>query len=458
MERSQIIAENLRKGFYGGLNKSYKQRIDHLNQLEKAVRQNEKHIIEAIYGDFKKPEFESLLTELLPFYLEIKHFKKKLKSYMREHSTDTPITLFPASGTIHYESKGVVLIIGAWNYPVNLTLIPLIGAIAAGNTVLLKPSEISSHTSAMLARILNQTFDERVLKVVEGGAEETTEILRWKYDHIFYTGSTNVGKIIYESAAKHLTPVTLELGGKSPAIVDENTNLDKAVKRILWGKFVNAGQTCVAPDYLVFPRSKKQELIRLITKYAAKFEIENPEYAAHIINERHFNRLLSYIREEDNFLYKGTTDKENLWMSLHVTDVDMLEHPLMKEEIFGPLLPVIFYDDIEEFREIYNRHPDPLAFYIFSKNKKFINHLVNDYPAGGVLVNDCLMHLAHEGLPFGGRGTSGIGNYHGFSNFTCFSHAKSVMKQKYWMEAFYRYPKYTTKRLKFLKRIVKLIS
>lgn len=458
MERSQIIVENLRKGFDGGLNKLYKQRINHLNLLEKAVQQNEKYIIEAIYGDFKKPEFESLLTELLPFYLEIKYIKKKLKSYMREHSADTPITLFPASGAVHYEPKGVVLIIGAWNYPVNLTLIPLIGALAAGNTVLLKPSEVSSHTSSMLARILNQTFDERILKVVEGGIEETTEILRQKYNHIFYTGSTSVGKIIYESAAKHLTPVTLELGGKSPAIVDEHTNLDKAVKRIVWGKFVNAGQTCVAPDYMVFPRSKKQVLINLIKKYADQLEIEAAEFGSHIINERHFNRLTSYITETDNYLYKGTIDKDNLWMSLHAVEINSLDHPLMREEIFGPLLPVIFYDDIEEFRGIYSKHPDPLAFYIFSKNKKFINHLVSDYPAGGVLVNDCLMHLAHEGLPFGGRGTSGIGNYHGFSNFTCFSHPKSVMKQKYWMDAFYRYPKYTAKRLKFLKRIIKIVS
>lgn len=458
MERSQIIVENLHVGFNGGLNKTYKQRIDHLNKLEKVIRQNEKYIVGAIQNDFQKSDFESLLTELLPFYLELKHFKKKLKGYMKKEEVSTPFVLYPSSGEIHYEPKGVVLIIGAWNYPVNLTLIPLIGAIAAGNTVLLKPSEIASHTSSMIARILNQTFDERIVKVVEGGAEITTEYLQYKFDHIFYTGSTAVGKIIYTQAAKNLTPVTLELGGKSPVVVAAKTNLEKTVKRILWGKYVNAGQTCVAPDYVFFPRSKRAELIPLIAKYVQLFDLENTAQGTHIINEKHFDRLNAYLSDGNNYLYKGNVDKENLWMSLHVVEVDSLEHPLMKEEIFGPILPVIFYDSKDEFYDIYAENPNPLSFYIFSKDTKFTNFFVDNFAAGGVLVNDCLTHLGHENLPFGGRGNSGFGNYHGFASFTCFSHTKSVMHQKFWLKPFYRYPKYSAKRLRFLKKIMKWVG
>lgn len=458
MERSQIIVENLSVGFHGGLNKTYKQRLSHLNQLEKVVRQNEKYLIDAIYSDFQKPEFESLMTEFLPFYLELKHFKKKLKSYMKAQDVSTPIALFPASGTVYYEPKGVVFIIGAWNYPVNLTLIPLIGAIAAGNTVLLKPSEISSHTSQMIARLLNQTFDNRVVQVIEGGADTTTEYLSYKFDHIFYTGSTRVGQIIYEQAAKKLTPVTLELGGKSPVVVDEKNNIDKAIKRIVWGKYVNAGQTCVAPDYLFFPRSKKQLLIATIEKYANLFDIENSNTGSHIVNEAHFDRLNAFLSDNESYLYRGNTNRDELWMSLHVIAVESIDHPLMQEEIFGPILPVIFYDDKEEFYEIYAKNTHPLAFYIFSKKDSFVDFFIENFAAGGVLVNDTLMHLGHENLPFGGTSSSGIGNYHGFASFTCFSHAKSVMTQKYWLEPFYRYPKYTSKRMNLLRKIVRWIS
>lgn len=458
MDRSRIIVENLQIGFKGGLNRTYKQRLNHLKQLEKLIRQNERYLIDAVHTDFQKPDFETLLTEFMPVYMEIKHFKKKLKEYMRNHDVHTPWMMYPASGEIHYEPKGVVFIIGAWNYPINLTLIPLIGAIAAGNTVLLKPSEIASNTSTMLARLINQTFDERIIKVVEGGADVTQEYLQEKYDHIFYTGSTHVGKIIYEQAAKQLTPVTLELGGKSPVVVDVKTNLKKTVKRILWGKYVNAGQTCVAPDYLFFPRSLKGELLKIIPTILAKFDMENSTQGAHIINEKHFDRLLSYLDENTNYLHQGTHDRASLWMSLHVVEIESLDHPLLKEEIFGPILPVIFYDDYEEFYEVYEHNPNPLAFYIYSKKKKFADFFIENFAAGGVLVNDCLMHLGHEELPFGGRGNSGFGNYHGFASFACFSHAKSVMRQKFWLKPFYRYPKYTAKRMRFLRKIMKRVG
>lgn len=456
MDRFQEIIEDLRIGFNGRLNKTYQQRILHLNALEKVIRQNEKYIIEALQQDFNKPVLETELTELLPFYIELKHLKKNLKNYMRGKDMETPLVFFPAKSKVHFEPKGVVFIMGAWNYPVNLVLIPLLSALGAGNTVLLKPSEVAPNTSAMLARLLNQTFDKRVVRVIEGGAEETQQILQHKLDHIFYTGSTKVGNIIYEAAAKQLTPVTLELGGKSPVIVDEKTNIKKAIKRILWGKLVNAGQTCVAPDYLFFPRSKKDELIKWTNYFLDQFKIENPDNFAHIINQRHFDRLTSLIQESDNFLYKGTTDEQQLWMSFFMVEVDSLDHPLMKEEIFGPILPVIFYDDMDEFYEIYEKNPDPLSLYIFSKKRGFIDYFVRNFAAGGVMVNDTVMHLGNHSLPFGGRGNSGMGNYHGWSGFKCFSHEKSVMTQKYWLESFYRYPNYSTKKLNLIRRVKKL--
>lgn len=456
MDKFQLITEELRSGFVGNLNKTYHQRIMHLSLLEKAIRQNESYLINALKEDFKKPEFETELTELFPFYLELKHFKKKLKDYMSYKEVNTPLTLYPAQSFIQYEPKGVVMIIGAWNYPINLTLIPVLNALAAGNTVLLKPSEIASYTSTMLARILNQTFDARVLKVVEGGAEVTQKLLSYRFDHIFFTGSSKIGKLIYQEAAKTLTPVTLELGGKSPAIVDKNTNIEKAIKRILWGKLVNAGQTCVAPDYLFFPRSKKKELISYLSKFINEFEWEDEEQFAHIINEQHYQQLKQFLKPNENYLYQGNTNDETLWISFFAIEVNDLLHPLMQEEIFGPILPVIFYDHLDEFYDIYAKNPNPLSLYIFSKQKKFIRTILQNFPSGGVLINDCLMHLAHVNLPFGGRGNSGIGNYHGFTGFKCFSHEKSVMKQKYWLDAFYRYPKYTNKRLNLIRRIKKL--
>lgn len=456
MDRFQQIIEDLRTGFEGNLNKRYRQRLAHLDLLGKTIRKNEKYLIEALRQDFNKPDLETELTELLPFYIELKHIRRHLKSYMGGKEMDTPWLFFPAKGKVCFEPKGVVLIIGAWNYPVNLILIPLLSALAAGNTVVIKPSEIAPNTSAMLARLLNQSFDHRVLKVIEGGAEESQQILTHQFDHIFYTGSTKVGKIIYEAAAKKLTPVTLELGGKSPVVVDENTNIQKTIKRILWGKLVNAGQTCVAPDYLFFPRSKKDELIKWTHHYLQQFEIENPALFSHIINKSHFDRLLHLLHDDDLYLYKGTIDANLLWISFFLVEIESIDHPLMQEEIFGPILPVIFYDNIDEFDSIYATHPNPLSFYIFSKNKKWTHYFIRNFAAGGVLINDCVMHLGNHNLPFGGRGNSGFGNYHGWSGFKCFSHEKSVMTQKYWMDSFYRYPPYNEKKIGLIRWVKKL--
>jgi len=458
MEPFQILTETLRDGVDGSFNKTYKQRLTHLQLLENVIRQNERFLVEALKEDLQKPEFESLYTELLPFYMEIKHFKKNLKRYMQGKEVETPLTHFPAHSEIHYEAKGIVFIIGAWNYPVNLVLLPLVGALAAGNVVLLKPSEVASKTSTMLARLLNRTFDEHILRVVEGGADVTQKLLTYKFDHIFYTGSTSVGKIIYEAAAKQLTPVTLELGGKSPVIVDEKANLDKAVKRILWGKFLNAGQTCVAPDYLFFPATKKQEFQELVKKYAEEFAFEDRSKSTHIINQKHFLRLISYLSDNEHFIRRGTVDLDDLWMSMHIVEITDYTHPLMKEEIFGPILPVYFYKDIEEFYDFYQHNPNPLSFYIFSTRKKFIQPLLAQYPAGGVSINETITHLAQENLPFGGRGASGFGNYHGFSSFRCFSHEKSVLWQKNRMVENYRYPEYSDKKLRFLKKLIKFFG
>lgn len=456
-EDNHIIVQRLREGFHKGVNLNYKQRIHHLNLLKNIVKDNEQLIFEAIRKDFHKPDFETFLTELLPLYMEISHFKKKLKRYMRPARISTPLPLLPASGRIYQEPKGVVLIIGAWNYPVNLLLIPLVSALAAGNTVLLKPSENTPYTSPILKKILTDLFPKNVLNVVEGDGPFTSELLNEKFNHIFYTGSTQVGHIIYEKAAQHLCPVTLELGGKSPAIFCRAANMKTAVKRLLWGKMINSGQTCVAPDYALIPLALKEEFIRLVA--ATMQEIGVPkENATYIINDRHFQRLKKLLDGNHKIIYGGNYDEQTRWIELTITEIESIDSPLMKEEIFGPVLPVFFYDDEKDIQTFYNAHPDPLALYIFSTNKEFSERIIRQYPSGGVLINDTLLHLGHENLPFGGRGTSGFGNYHGKAGFHCFSHSKSVMKQATRFDLNYRYYPYTERKFNFLKTIARFFQ
>lgn len=451
------IVSDLREGFKQKENATLAQRLYHLNLLEKVVRNNENKIIEAIQKDFNKPEFETFLTELFPFYLEIKHFRKKLKKYMRPKSVGTPLPLLPASGKIYYEPKGVVLIIGAWNYPINLTFIPLVGALASGNTVLLKPSENTPHTAAIIHQIISEVFSPHVLKVVEGDGAFTSELLEEKFNHIFYTGSTQVGRIVYEKAAKQLCPVTLELGGKSPAIFGKSINLDKSVKRLIWGKIVNAGQTCVAPDYALIPIELKDQFLEKCKLYLQKFTFSEKAKQTKIVNERHFNRIVNLMQGAGTVHFGGESDSSELWIAPTIIEIPGLDNSLMQEEIFGPVLPVYFYKNPSEIKAFYANNPDPLALYIFSTDKIFTEEIIANYPSGGVLINDVMMHLAHEGLPFGGRGNSGFGHYHGKASFECFSHTKSVMKQVNWIDPSFRYPEYTPGKMNFLRKVLQFL-
>lgn len=460
MQQQEIskITETLRKGFNQKQNASLKQRLHHLGLLEKAVIQHETEIFEAMALDFSKPKFETFLTEIFPVLDEIKHFKRHLSGYMKPQKVGTPLPLLPSSGSIYHEPKGVVLIIGAWNYPITLTLVPLVGALASGNTVLLKPSEIASHTSAVIKKILSAVFSPDVLQVIEGDGEYTSKILDHGFDHVFYTGSSQVGKLVYQKAAVHLTPVTLELGGKSPSIFHQSANFKKGVKRLLWGKFLNGGQTCVAPDYALVPIEKKAEFLKYCGEVICEFFSENGENQSVIINDKHFERIVSLMEGNHKIRFGGKSDALKRYIEPTVIEIFGLDHNLMKEEIFGPVLPVYFYKYPTEIKEFYDNSPNPLALYIFSTDKKFTDKIIEDFPSGGVLINDVIMHLANVNLPFGGRGSSGFGNYHGLHSFHTFSHAKSVMKQVNWIDPAFRYPKYSEKKFRLLKKLIRFVN
>ena len=458
MEKTILqIVNQLRSGFREKQNHSLKQRLHHLNLLEQCLTIHEDRFMEAMRKDFNKPRFETYLTEIFPVLDEIRYFKKNLKVLMRPERVSTPLPLLPASSSLYHEPKGVVLIIGAWNYPVTLTLVPLVGALASGNTVLLKPSEISSHTSALIAELLGIAFPGTVLQVAEGDGDYTSQILDHPFDHVFYTGSTQVGKIVYQKAAKHLSPVTLELGGKSPAIFHKSANLKKGVRRMLWGKFVNGGQTCVAPDYALVPVELKKEFLKSCIDVLTVFFKVPKENQSVIVNEKHFKRITSMLEGNHTLHLGGKTNPETRYIEPTLIEIYNLDHPAMQEEIFGPILPVYFYKSTDEIRQFYDNSPNPLALYIFSTNQKFTDEIIRDYPSGGVMINDVIMHLANVNLPFGGRGTSGFGNYHGAHSFQTFSHAKSVMKQVNWIDPSFRYQPYTEKKFRFLQRLVRLL-
>lgn len=452
----ETIVNTLRTGFVNGQLKSYQHRIQILNKLYSVLKENEKAFYLSLKQDFQKEELETYLTELFVVYDEINFFRKHLKKLMAPRRIGTPLVILPAKSKIYYEPKGVVLIIGAWNYPVNLTLIPLVGAIASGNTVLLKPSEIAANTSALLENLINSNFQDDILKVVEGDASVTQKILEQKFDHVFYTGSERVGKIVYEAAAKHLSTVTLELGGKSPAIFGPSFKADTAIRRLLWGKMVNGGQTCVAPDYVLVPEASRALFTEKIKSTWTDFTSD--QKFCRIINQRNYERLKGFLDGDYQVIAGGKTNDKDLFIEPTIIEINSLEHPIMREEIFGPILPVYFYQTEAELKAFYNNYPNPLALYIFSSDNNFTQKIIHNFPSGGVLVNHCLMHLANNKLPFGGRGTSGFGNYHGEHSMRCFSHEKAVMKQATWFDNKLYYKPYTSKNYKLLKRLTGLVS
>lgn len=455
-EDVQSFLKKQRDYFASGATKSIKFRKEQLKKLKELIESNEDAIMEALHKDLHKHEFEAYTTEVGFVTVEIDKALSHLHKWAKPEKVNTPLFLQVANSHIHPEPYGTVLIIAPWNYPMQLMIAPLIGAIAAGNTAIVKPSEMAPHTSNLLARLLNSSFDAQYIRVVEGAVEETQLLLEEKFDFIFFTGSTKVGKIIYQAAAKHLTPVALELGGKSPCIVDTDIQLDYTAKRIIWGKFINAGQTCIAPDYLLVDQRIKEALVEKMVYYIKEFFGEDPQQSdslARIINESHFERLTGYLKE-GKIITGGKVDKANKYIAPTLIEEVSMEAEVMQEEIFGPILPILTYGNLREAIEIINGRPKPLALYMFSKNDKKIEAVLEQTSAGGVTINDTLMHIVNGALPFGGVGDSGIAAYHGEHSFDLFSHKKSVLHRSFMIEEPIRYAPFKMK-LSWIKKLMK---
>ena len=425
-----------------------------LQKLKKLVKSNEKLLYDAIYQDFGKSEFETFGTEISFVYKDIDYYLKNLKSFAKPKSVLTNIVNQMGSSKIVFEPLGNCLVIGAWNYPYQLTLTPVIAAIAAGNTCMIKPSELPENTMKAMAKLINENFDPQFLYVVEGGVEETTAILKLRFDKIFFTGSPRVGKIVYKAAAEHLTPVTLELGGKSPAFVTEKADLQIAAKRIVWGKFINAGQTCVAPDYLYVAENIKAKFLKvLIEEIKKRNYTDNVDHYCKIINERNFDRLEKMI-DREKVVFGGETNREKRYISPTVLDHVTWEDAVMQEEIFGPILPILTYKNLETAMQTVVEGEKPLSAYLFSNDAKEQELFTEKLSFGGGCINDTLMHLSNDRLPFGGVGNSGIGHYHGKFGFIAFSHQKAILKKSNYLEPELKYPPYSDAKLNILKKLL----
>lgn len=444
-----------REFFATGKTKSYEFRKTQLEKLERLIKEHDQIILDALHQDLRKPAIEAFGSEVLVTTSEIKYILKHLRAWMKPQKVSTPLNLFPSSSYIHTEPLGVVLIVAPWNYPFSLTIQPLLGAIAAGNCAILKPSEHTPNTSRVIAQIINNNFDPSFITVIEGGIETNQALLAEKFDHIFFTGGTAIGKIVMAAAAKHLTPVTLELGGKSPCIVDATCDLEITAKRIIWGKFYNCGQTCIAPDYLLVQKSIKPILLEKLISYIKTFFGDNPQQSAdlgRIVNERQFDRLVGLL-DEGKILIGGHHDRGDRYIAPTLIDQVSPDAKVMADEIFGPILPILEYDQIEEAIALVNAQPKPLALYLFSKNEQLQQRIVQEVAYGGGCFNDIILHVGNPELPFGGVGNSGIGNYHGKASFDTFSHRKSILKNSFRFDLKWRYPPYTMS-LETLKKFI----
>ncbi len=448
------IVQKQRDFFNTNTTKDVEFRKIQLKKLKTILKDHEKELDEAIYKDFKKSSFDNYVSELSIVYHDIDEAVKKLKGWSKIRSVKTNLLNMPAKSYIIPEPLGVTLVIGAWNYPYQLSLAPAIAAIAAGNTVVLKPSELPANTSKIMAKLINDNFEASFFKVVEGGVKETQEILEQKFDKIFFTGSSYVGKIVYQAAAKHLTPVTLELGGKSPAFFTEKCDMKIGIKRMIWAKFLNAGQTCVAPDYILVHRSRKEEFLKMAKEEIenSHFHVDNDNYVQ-IINEGNMNRLIGMMEGAKIYSGGNYNIKERYFEPTILTDVKF-DDKIMQNEIFGPILPVIAYDDLDEvIAEVKNR-PKPLSLYIFSKERDIIKKILYEISFGGGSINDAVMHLTNTHMGFGGVGDSGIGSYHGIHGFNTFSHFKSILDRSTLLEPNLKYHPHTPGKLKIIKMIM----
>lgn len=451
------IVDKQREFYNTNITNDINYRIGALSRLKETIIKNEEKINKALKEDLNKSPFESYMCETGMVLHELTYTIKNIKSWSKVKKVKSPMSQYRSKSLIIPESYGLILIISPWNYPFMLSMQPLISSIAAGNCSIIKPSEYSKNTSKVIKHIISEAFTEEYVTVIEGGVSESEKLLNEKFDYIFYTGGIEVGKIVMEKASKNLTPVTLELGGKSPCIVDETANIELAAKRIMFGKILNAGQTCVAPDYILVNNKIKQELIENLKKYITIFlgkdAINNVDYPR-IINEKHFERLGNLIKDE-NIIFGGKINKDALKIEPTIIDDINLEAPIMKEEIFGPILPIISFDNIEEAIKIIKQKEKPLALYLFTNNKNVEDKVLKEISFGGGCINDTVVHLTSSKLGFGGIGASGMGKYHGKYGFDTFTHYKSILKKSNLIDLPMRYHKYTNKKLNIIKMFLK---
>ncbi|HDH5059126.1 TPA: aldehyde dehydrogenase, partial [Staphylococcus aureus] len=427
-------------------------------KLSKAIKSYESDILEALYTDLGKNKVEAYATEIGITLKSIKNARKELKNWTKTKNVDTPLYLFPTKSYIKKEPYGTVLIIAPFNYPFQLVFEPLIGAIAAGNTAIIKPSELTPNVARVIKRLINETFDANYIEVIEGGIEETQTLIHLPFDYVFFTGSENVGKIVYQAASENLVPVTLEMGGKSPVIVDETANIKVASERICFGKFTNAGQTCVAPDYILVHESVKDDLITALSKTLREFYGQNiqqsPDYGR-IVNLKHYHRLTSLLNSEQmNIVFGGHSDEDERYIEPTLLDHVTSDSAIMQEEIFGPILPILTYQSLDEAIAFIHQRPKPLSLYLFSEDENATQRVINELSFGGGAINDTLMHLANPKLPFGGVGASGMGRYHGKYSFDTFTHEKSYIFKSTRLESGVHLPPYKGK-FKYIKAFFK---
>lgn len=447
------IVEAQKRYFNGNHTKPLEFRLEQLSRFRSMIKSNESAFNDAIKKDFGKGEFETFMAELYLVYEEIETALQKLHEWTKPQAVDATLMTSPSNCYVMPEPLGVSLVIGPWNYPLQLTLAPVVAAIAAGCTVVLKPSELTPNSSALLTRLIAETFEPHYVTVVEGGVPETTELLAEKYDIIFFTGSVPVGKIVYQAAAKHLTPVVLELGGKSPTIIAEDANLDITVRRLVWAKYLNAGQTCIAPDYVYVHRSLYPAFLEKAAKEIAQsdFKVENGNYVQ-IVNARNTQRVADMI-DPSKVIVGGTFDIEARTIEPTIMKDVNWSDKVMQDEIFGPLMPTMAYDDIDEVIANIKSHDKPLALYLFTENEALKKKVLREVSFGGGCINDAVMHIANGHLPFGGVGASGIGSYHGFAGFRAFSHFKSIVDRAVIEDPDLKYSPHTSEKLLLMKQI-----
>ena len=427
-----------------------------LIKLLNAIKIHEDDIIKALYDDFKKPAFETVLTETNYVISEVTATIKNIYKWAKPEMVLPSLLNFPSTDYIYKEPYGKVLIIAPWNYPFQLALCPLVAAVSAGNQVVLKPSELTPNTSRIISKIIGETFTQNHVKCIEGGVEIAQQLLAQRWDYIFFTGSVAVGKLVAKAAAENLTPITLELGGKNPCIIDETANLKLAAKRIVWGKFINAGQTCIAPDYLLVSEKIKSNFTELLKVEITKAYGENPELSpdfARIIDKKNWERLSKMLGNE-NIIFGGKTNEADYYFAPTLLDQPTLESLVMQEEIFGPILPLLSYGNDADLHRTMSRYEKPLSLYVFTKNKAFAKKIIQENSFGGGCINDTIIHIVNNRLPFGGVGHSGIGAYHGRKSFAVFSHHKSIVKKANWLDLPLRYAPYKNK-LKTIRKLLK---